>query len=272
MMNGFIKIAGVSGAEIQKTRAKQKAEYIKQERVPLAWTPDSSSHSTITFKGYESGYKPSDISGKPRLYYDREKPYTKQITYYDHYKPLQTVTLPRAYYVPRGWSRVVDRLKTNNVKMQEVHADTSMQLGVYQIEGYETSPRAYEGHYLHSKVKTSYEKRFVKLYKGDYIISLNQPSARYLVEVLEPTAPDAFFAWGFFDAILQQKEYYSDYVFEDEGAKILLGDKALQQKLNDKKAADAKFAEDGEAQLDFIYNNSQYHEPVHMRYPVFRLD
>ncbi len=272
IMNGFIKIAGVSGAEIQKTRVKQKAEYIKQERVPLAWTSDSSSHSTITFKGYESGYKPSDISGKPRLYYDREKPYTKQITYYDHYKPLQTVTLPRAYYVPRGWSRVVERLKTNNVKMQELQADTLVQLGVYMIEGYETSPRAYEGHYLHSKVKTSYEKRFVKLYKGDYIISLNQPSARYLVEVLEPTAPDAFFAWGFFDAILQQKEYYSDYVFEDEGAKILQGDKALQQKLNDKKAADAKFAEDGEAQLDFIYNNSQYHEPVHMRYPVFRLD
>ncbi len=272
MMNSFIRIAGTTGADIQKMRAKQKAEYLKQSAIPLAWTPDSSSHSTITFKGYESGFKPSDISGKPRLYYDREKPYTKQITYYDYYKASQTVTVPSAYYVPRGWSRVVERLKVNNVKMQEVQADITMQLGVYMITGYETSPRAYEGHYLHSKVKVKYEKQFVKLYKGDYIISLNQPSARYLIEVLEPTAPDAFFAWGFFDAILQQKEYYSDYVFEDEGARLLQADKVLQQKLNDKKAADAKFAEDGEAQLDFIYNNSPYHEPVHMRYPVFRLD
>lgn len=112
----------------------------------------------------------------------------------------------------------------------------------------------------------------MKLYKGDYIISLNQPSARYLVEVLEPTAPDAFFAWGFFDAVLQQKEYFSDYVFEDEGARLLQADKTLQQKLNEQKAADAKFAEDGEAQLDFVYKNSPYYEPVHMRYPVFRLD
>ncbi|HLO70629.1 MAG TPA: M14 family metallopeptidase [Flavipsychrobacter sp.] len=272
MMSSFIRIAGTDGAEIQKTRAKQKAAYMKQSTIPIAWVPDSSSHSTITFKGYESGFKPSDISGKPRLYYDREKPYTKQITYYDHYKASQTVVAPRAYYVPRGWGRVVDRLKVNNIAMQEVQADTMMQLGVYMIVGYETSPRPYEGHYLHSKVRVKYEKQFVKLYKGDYIVSLNQPSARYLVEVLEPTAPDAFFAWGFFDAVLQQKEYFSDYVFEDEGARLLQADKALQQKLNEQKAADAKFAEDGEAQLDFVYKNSPYYEPVHMRYPVFRLD
>jgi hypothetical protein len=272
MMSSFIRIAGADGAEIQKTRARQKAAYMKQSAIPIAWVSDSSSHSTITFKGYESGFKPSDISGKPRLYYDKEKPYTKQITYYDHYKASQTVAAPRAYYVPRGWGRVVERLKVNNVMMQEVQSDTLMQLGVYIIAGYETSPRPYEGHYLHNKVRVKYEKQFVKLYKGDYIISLNQPSARYLVEVLEPTAPDAFFAWGFFDAILQQKEYFSDYVFEDEGGRLLQADKTLQQKLNEQKAADAKFAEDGEAQLDFVYKNSPYYEPVHMRYPVFRLD
>ena len=109
---------------------------MKQSAIPIAWVPDSSSHSTITFKGYESGFKPSDISGKPRLYYDREKPYTKQITYYDHYKASQTVAAPRAYYVPRGWGRVVERLKVNNVTMQEVQADTMMPVSYTHLDVY----------------------------------------------------------------------------------------------------------------------------------------
>jgi len=49
------------------------------------------------------------------------------------------------------------------------------------------------------------------------------------VETLEPTAPDAFFAWNFFDGILSQKEYYSDYVFEDVAADLLRNDAALRK-------------------------------------------
>ena len=45
----------------------------------------------------------------------------------------------------------------------------------------------------------------------------------------------AFFAWNFFDAILQQKEGYSDYRWEDIAARVLKNNPGLQQKLNDKK-------------------------------------
>ena len=32
--------------------------------------------------------------------------------------------------------------------------------------------------------------------------------------LLEPQGPDSFVAWGFFDAIFEQKEYGEDYVVE----------------------------------------------------------
>jgi hypothetical protein len=35
------------------------------------------------------------------------------------------------------------------------------------------------------------------------------------LETLEPEAVDSFFNWNFFDTMLQQKEGYSDYIFED---------------------------------------------------------
>ena len=112
----------------------------------------------------------------------------------------------------------------------------------------------------------------IRFLKGDYIIWLNQATNRYLVEMLEPTGDDSFFAWNFFDAILIQKEGYSDYRWEDVASAYLKTNIALQQKLEDKKKADANFANNAKAILDFIYKNSPYYEPVHMRYPVFRIN
>ncbi len=80
-----------------------------------------------------------------------------------------------------------------------------------------------------------------------------------------------FFAWNFFDGILQQKEGYSDYRWDDLAAEVLKNNPALKIKLEAKKKLDEKFAGDASAQLDFIYKNSMYYEPVHNRYPVYRL-
>jgi hypothetical protein len=91
------------------------------------------------------------------------------------------------------------------------------------------------------------------------------------MEMLEPQGEDSYFAWNFFDAILQQKEGYSDYRWEDIAAEVLKDNPAIQKALDTKKASDPKFAANASAQLDFIYKQSPYYEPVHLRYPVFRL-
>ena len=100
---------------------------------------------------------------------------------------------------------------------------------------------------------------------------MNQAANRYIVEMLEPTGDDSFFAWNFFDAILQQKEGYSDYRWEDIAAEVLKNNPDLKQKLEAKKLADPDFAKNASAQLNFIYKNSPYYEPAHLRYPVYRL-
>ena len=38
-----------------------------------------------------------------------------------------------------------------------------------------------------------------------------------------------------------------------------------------KRKSDSAFAKDGGAQLDFVYKNSEYYEPSHRRYPVYRI-
>ena len=82
---------------------------------------------------------------------------------------------------------------------------------------------------------------------------------------------DSFFKWNFFDTILQAKEGFSAYVFEDLAAKLLSESPDLQKALKEKIAADADFAKSAGAQLDYIYENSVYREKEYLRYPIFRI-
>ncbi len=272
LMRSIIDLSSKNAVDIKATRNAQKEAIVNAVYLPIEWAIDTTAHTKINFKGYEGGYKASEISGTERLYYDRDKPYEKKVTYYNTYKPSQIVAIPYRYVVLQGWHKVIEKLKNNGVKVHKLEKDSTAEVTISYITSYETVDKPYEGHYLHSNIKVEKVQKFHMLRKGDYIIDPEQLAKRYIVETLEPTAPDGFFAWGFFDAILQQKEWYSSYVFEDLAVKILNEDPELKEKFEARKRSDADFAKDGKAQLYFIYINSDYHEPEHMRYPVFRLD
>jgi hypothetical protein len=91
--------------------------------------------------------------------------------------------------------------------------------------------------------------------------------------MLEPLGHDSFFRWGFFNSVLEKKEAYSDYVFEDEAEKLLAEEPELAAKFADWKQANPALLQDQGAVLDFIFANcARYREPEWRRYPVFMID
>jgi hypothetical protein len=253
-------------------RKKARAAVVETKEWPLRWNVDTTKYSFVTFKGYEQAYKPSDATGLNRMYYDRNKPFTRQVKFFNAFNPSNLVNAPAAYIIPQGWYEVVDLLKLNNVVMHQLANDTTIEVQAYLIEDYRSTPRPYEKHHKNSSVKVFPVNQKIKFLKGDHIIWLNQAANRYIVEMLEPTGDDSFFAWNFFDGILQQKEGYSDYRWDDLAAEVLKNNPQLKAKLEEKKKADEKFAANGSAQLEYIYKNSPYYEPGHNRYPVYRLN
>jgi len=232
---------------------------------------DQTKFEMIDFLGYEFGYKPSAVSGFPRLYYDRSKPKTISLKYYNHYIPTDSVELPEAYVLPYAYKEVLERLELNDIKYKTIIKDTVVLCKVSYILDYNTVKEPYEGHYLHSQVKTKDTLMKVTLRAGDKLILVNDRNSAYLSATLEPKSPDSYFCWNFFDGILQQKEGYSAYIFEDRAAEILKANPKLKEKLEAKRKSDSAFAKDGGAQLDFVYKNSEYYEPSHRRYPVYRI-
>lgn len=271
LMECFIAYAGKEGGTLRSLREETKKRTSAAPSFPISWRLDKSRYTNYTFKGFESGTKPSDISGQPRLYYDRNKPFTATVPVYGYYVPERIITTPKAYIIPQGWWKVIERLQINGIRMQKLTQDSTVEVEVYKIEDYSTAARPYEGHHANSNVKLIWQKQTLTFLKGDWYIPLDQAGNRFLMETLEPQAEDSYFNWNFFDPILGQKEGYSAYVFEDKAAAYLQQQPALKAQLQQRIASDSSFAKNGRAQLDFIYKNSPWYEPDHNRYPVFRV-
>lgn len=260
------------GPALLKARADADAQVAAQTDFPLTWTLDTATPTEILqFRGYEARTTPSEVSGLPRLSYDRAAPFTRPVPYYNTFTPGPAVRRPAAYLIPQAWHEVIERLQRNGVKLKRFTKDVALPVEARYIDDFGSTGQPYEGHFLHTGVRLrTVADQPRAFYKGDYVAFLNQPVARYLIETLEPEAPDSFFAWGFFDSILQQKEHFSDYVFEDAAADLLRSDPALRQALDARRTADPAFAKDAQAQLEFVYRRSPYYEPSYRRYPVVR--
>ncbi|MEE1899760.1 hypothetical protein V1389_15540 [Flavobacterium rakeshii] len=256
--------------KIKQLRADNLNLYKPGMKYTLFWELDKTKVTQLEFLGYEGGYKTSEVSGQPRLFYDRSKPFKKTIPYYQEYNPVTEVVIPQAYIIPKTWWNAIELLQLNGIKMQPLENDTEIEVESYRIADYKTSKTAYEGHYPHNSTEVTVTTEKVLFHKGDFVINTQQQGVKYLLETLEPQAPDSYFNWNFFDAILQQKEYFSAYVFEDTAAKLLNEDATLKAAFEKKKAEDKAFSENGEAQLDWIYRHSVYYEKSHLQYPVYR--
>ncbi len=271
VMKSMIAIVELEGAHISELRHNVQTQNKAQTSYPIQWEVDTTKSSTLQFKGYEGERIPSKITGTNRLKYDRNQPFTKDIRYQDYFKPSLEVAVPEAYVIPQGWWSIIELLQLNQVEMTVFEKDTLLNVSTYHIKDYKTRTAAYEGHYPHYDIQVTSSQNQQQFYKGDYYISTNQPAFRYLLETLEPQATDSFFSWNFFDTILQQKEGFSPYVWEDKAAELLEKNPQLKIDFNLKKTYDPDFANNWYAQLDWLHKQNSNYEKAHLRYPVYRI-
>jgi hypothetical protein len=271
LMKSVIAVTEREGEKIKALRANAFNAFAKAETYPLSFSIDSSKTTTLNFLGYEGDRIPSDLTGKQRLKYDRTKPFTKEVTYYDSFKEGGEITIPKAYVIPRGYRDIALILKANDIDFKQLKRDTTFKAEVYHIDTYETRRSAYEGHYPHYNTKVGRSEETVTVPRGGYLIPTDQAGIRYLLETLEPEAIDSFFNWNFFDTILQQKEGFSPYVWEDKAKEFLDTHPTIKKEFEKKKVSDTRFAQNWYAQLDWIHKKSPSYEKAHLRYPIVRM-
>jgi hypothetical protein len=110
------------------------------------------------------------------MYYDHSRPFERKVKYFDYFITDADVTVPKAYIIPQGWHDVTDLLQLNGVRMRRLLHDTTVNVEVYHIADYKSSPRAYEKHHKNTAIKVSADQEPIHLLRGDYMVTTDQPA------------------------------------------------------------------------------------------------
>jgi Zinc carboxypeptidase len=279
LMHTIAQYASTHAVQIRQAKTDAAEYWAKATTFPLDWAPDLSRPDSIWFRGYAGLRIPSRVHQGERTYYDRNQPFEKRIPFYNTFSPKNTIKPPKSYIIPQAWHEVVERLRQNNVPLISLANDTAIWVTSYRIKDFQTR-NAYEGHYLHYQISVDTIRHIRQFQAGDWLVPIQNTSlqryhpghTRFAIETLEPTAPDSYFAWNAFDGVLMQKEYFSDYVFEDLAEEWLAKNPKIKAELVAKMAADAVFAKDGDAVLRWVYLRSPWYEGTHRVYPVARIE
>jgi hypothetical protein len=231
------------------------------------------------FKAFKYQRTLSPVSGAIRIEYSRE-PMEMTIPRPARLDPSITVTPPRAYIIPAQWSRVIDVLEAQGVKMMRTTQPWSGEVETYRCHDMKWHPKSFEGHHVmfspqfeaqgfSGTCDAVHEK--LTFPPASAVVPMDQRSARVAIEWLEPEAPDSALAWGYFDSIFEQREEAEDYVLEKLAPEMMAHDPRLKQEFEERVESDKAFASDPSARLNFFYQRSPWCDPRIGLYPIGRL-
>jgi hypothetical protein len=241
------------------------------ETVPLDWVAGDAAR-TIEFRGYEYTRTASDVSGALMTRYDEKRPARWKIPLRDEVVPGIQVQAPRGgYLVPVEHAARVQRwLEAHGIEYHRL-AKAQPDLAVESFESRDATfaPAPFEGR-QRLTVKGEWRPETQEIAAGALFVPIAQPLARLVVALFEPQAPDSLLAWGEFNNQFEQKEYLEAYVAEAVAREMLKDDPALQAEFERRVAADAKFAADPAARLEFFHRRHPSWDVRYQRYPVLR--
>ncbi len=251
------------------TNADNQTAQQLENPFPLTFDVVDVPNETVRYMGFKQKNEQSEISNKNRVIYSKE-PFEADVPRYDSVKVVKSVAPPVAYLIPPQWQEVIARLKLHGVKLERLKGPLETEVESYRFADAKWQEHPFEGrHPVRYTTTVVKEKRIFS--KGTIVVRMNQRAARVALHTLEPDAPDAFAAWGFFDAVFEQKEYAEDYVMETMAREMLATDATLNREFESKLQSDSSFARDPSARLNFFYQRSPYWDTQMNVYPVARL-
>ena len=249
--------------------------------MPLLLLSDGTTEP-FAYKGIRVEASPSEISGGRRLSYTAE-PIEMTLPKDKGFTAAVAVVPPAAYIVPAQWTEVIDVLAAHGVRISRTTRPWEGEVETYRCDEPRWNPRPFEGRQVLfspgegtppsdaalGPCRVVREK--LTYPAGSVVVPLDQRSAKVAIHLLEPQGPDSLVAWGFFNAIFEQKEFGEGYVVEKLAPEMLAKDPKLAAEFEARLAADPKFAASPEARLAFFYDRSRWRDPKLGLYPVGRL-
>jgi hypothetical protein len=223
----------------------------------------------FTFKALRVTRQPSDLAGAPIAVYEKE-PVDIATKLFAKTTTTASATVPEGYFVPVEWTEVIERLGLHGVRTERLERAIEGEFETFHFSNPRFAPQPFEGRILVS-FQPAPVVRKVRVPAGAVYVPLRQRAARVAINLLEPDAPDSLVRWGFFHAIFEQKEYFSDYIMEPIAREMANRHPELRVEFEKRLASDAAFAKNPRQRLQWWFERSPYYEPDKDVYPVLRV-
>jgi murein tripeptide amidase MpaA len=219
-------------------------------------------------KAVEYSLQDSEISGGKKIVYGTE-PQEITVKKYDDARISAGVAPPLFYIVPPQWTDAIEVLQAHGIEYEKLEKPLTVEVESYRLTEPKWATAPFEGRLpvTYKAVPVTETRTFPA---NSVLIPMNQTAANAAIHLLEPNSGDSFAAWGFFNPIFEQKEYFSDYIMEKIAAEMLARDANLKREFEEK-LKDEKFAKSPRARLNFFYERSPYSDKRIGVYPVGRI-
>src|ERR1035437_3478013 len=180
---------------------------------------------------------------------------------HDQIDTVTEVQMPLGYLVPAARTAVVDLLKLHGVEMEKTGKALEQEFETYRFSNIKFAANSNEGH-----VAVSFDARPVKekmwIPAGSYWVPLKQHRGRLARAMLEPRAPDSLARWGLMNSVFETGfgggGGVGEYLSEPIARRMMADNPELRKLFEAKLAADAQFAADTRARLQWWFQQSQY--------------
>ena len=270
-----LELAAKHGADWRRVAqaADLRAQQLGGQPVPLTWTASDKAR-TIDFRGYAYTRTPSDVSGASMTRYDDTKPQIWKVPLRDEIVPGVSVAAPKGGYLvsPAYAASVGAKLRQHGIAFDRIErAMPKTPVEAFRDETPTFATASSEGR-QRLTVEGEWKREMQDIGPGALFVTIEQPKARLVMALLEPSAPDSLLAWGHFNNAFERKEYMEDYVAEDVAREMLARDPALRERFERRLKEDAAFAADPQARLEFFYRLHTAWDERYGLYPVLRTD
>ncbi len=226
----------------------------------------------IQFKGKKYLIVKSDLTGGDWFQYsDTNQDFTTW--YFNKMSPDYSAKLPLAYLVPVEYASLVEaKLRIHGVEYKILDKTTEIKVKSYRFSNVRFSMQPVEGRQkiVAFDMDTVTEKRIYT--EGSLYIPVAQRRSRIVIHLFEPKAPDSFLAWGFLNAVFEQKEYGETYVMEKLARQMLAGDTALASQFEKNIKNNPRYKGNQWEMLNWFYNHSPFRDQKMNIYPFGLLE
>jgi hypothetical protein len=220
-------------------------------------------------RGMKADQVASPVSGGTVARYTAEKA-DQQVMLVRTLAPKVAPPAPHGYIVPREWPEIIELLGLHGVEMIPLEKPVEGEFETLKFSDVRFAAAPFEGRFRVLSFAAAPQKVRRTVAAGSVYVPAAQRAGKLAMHLLEPEAPDSAVRWGFFLPAFEQKEYFSEFVFEPFARKMLEQNALLRAEFEEKLKTDAAFASNPRARLLWLYQRSPYAEPDKDVYPVLR--